>query len=67
MVYSVKLLGDKNSTCREKYLFVFVLLIFRYVQMEVAAFLMKKIKDLTVSVFLDGQDKHAWRILMTVR
>ena len=35
--------------------------------MEVAASTMKKSRDLTVSVLLDGQDKHAWRILMTVR
>lgn len=36
-------------------------------QVEVAASMMKKTRDLTVSVLLDGQDKHAWRILTTVR
>lgn len=35
--------------------------------MEVAASMMKKIRDLIAPVLLDGKDKHAWRILMTVR
>lgn len=35
--------------------------------MKVAASTMKKTRGLTVSVLLDGQDKHAWRILMTVK
>lgn len=40
---------------------------FRYVQMEVAVSMMKATKDLTVFVLMGGQDKHAWRTLMTVK